>query len=65
MNNCLKRALRTFLQAFFGFVSANAILSFQNVEELSAAKTVFVGLITAGIAAGAAAVMNLKENKND
>lgn len=64
MNNCLKRAVRTFFQAFFGFVSANAIVSFQSAEGLSL-KTVAVGLITSAVAAGAAAVMNLKEDKND
>ncbi len=61
MNNCLRRTLRTFFQAFFGFLSANAIISFQSAEGLSL-KTVGIGLLTSAVAAGAAAVMNLKED---
>jgi len=61
MKNWIKRALRTFLQAFFGFISANAIISFQSASDFLEAKTIALGLVTAAIAAGAAAVMNLKE----
>lgn len=60
MKNWLKRALRTFLQAAVGFASANIVLYFTGItySEFSSA---FMGLATSCIAAGLAAVMNMKE----
>lgn len=60
MKNWLARALRTFLQAAVGFASANVVIYFTNIEQ-SQTESAFLGLLTAAVAAGLAAVMNMKE----
>lgn len=57
----IKRALRTFLQAALGFVSANALLYFTDIN--GSGYTAACGIATAAVAAGVAAVMNMKEDK--
>ncbi len=56
----LKRALRTFLQAAVGFASANIVMYFTGITFNEFGSTI-CGLATSCIAAGLAAVMNMKE----
>ncbi len=57
--SCLKRALRTFLQAFLGYIVVNlALIDFTDGKE--AVKSALLGLAASSIAAGISAVMNLK-----
>ena len=56
----LKRALRTFLQAAVGFASANIVMYFAGIT-YSEFGSALCGLTTSCIAAGLAAVMNMKE----
>ena len=58
----LTRAIRTFLQAAVGFCSANIVMYFTGVTEGEFSSTL-LGLFTSCIAAGLAAVMNMKESK--
>lgn len=60
MKNWLVRALRTFLQAAVGFASANVVIYFANIGEGETASAL-CGLVTAAVAAGLSAVMNMKE----
>lgn len=56
---CLKRALRTFIQAFLGYVVVHlALIDFTDGKE--AVKSALIGLAVSSIAAGLSAVMNLK-----
>lgn len=64
MKNWLKRALRTFLQAAVGFASANIVMYFTGVSE-GEFSSAFLGLVTSCIAAGLAAVMNMKEDEQN
>lgn len=60
---CLKRALRTFIQAFLGYVVVHlALIDFSDGKE--AVKSALLGLAVSSIAAGLAAVMNLKGESN-
>lgn len=57
----VKRAARTFLQAFLGYIAVNVVvLDFS--DERSAVKSALIGLAVSSVASGIAAVMNLKEN---
>lgn len=55
----LLRALRTFLQAAIGYFVANLTATLLGSEDLSVS-TVLVGVGTSALAAGLAAVMNLR-----
>lgn len=58
--NCIKRAIRTFFQTAVGYIAVNiAIVDFNTDGQ--ALKAAVVGLCVSAISAGAAAVMNLKE----
>lgn len=56
----LKRALRTFFQAFVGYISANLMLQIGNTTA-DGVKTVVAGVVASALAAGVCAVMNIKE----
>ena len=53
--NCVKRALRTFLQTAVGYIAVNIAATDLTV------KSAVLGLCISAISAGMAAVMNLKE----
>lgn len=53
--NCVKRALRTFLQTAVGYVAVNIAATDLSV------KSAVMGLAVSAVAAGLAAVMNIKE----
>ena len=56
----LRRALRTFLQAFFGyFVMSAEHIDFSTPKETL--YTMLVGIGVSGLAAGLSAVMNMEE----
>lgn len=58
-----RRALRTFLQAFLGYIVVNlAMVDFTTFDE--AFKSAIVGLLVGALSAGLSALMNL-EHKND
>ena len=58
--NCVKRALRTFLQTAVGYIAVNlAVVDFN--ADGQALKAAVIGLCVSAVSAGAAAVMNLKE----
>ena len=57
----VKRAIRTFLQAALGVLTANLIAGNFSTES-DALKTTLISLSTSAIAAGVAAVMNLNKN---
>ena len=54
--NCVKRAVRTFLQTAVGYIAVNIAATDLTV------KSAVLGLAISAISAGLAAVMNLKEN---
>ena len=61
MKECLKRALRTFVQAAFGYLAANLVIVIQNIngaDRLEAIDMITM-LIASTVAAGLAAVMNM------
>ena len=59
--NCVKRALRTFLQTAIGYLAVNvAVVDFS--ADKVALKSCLVGLGVSAVSAGIAAVMNLKED---
>lgn len=53
--NCVKRALRTFLQTAVGYIAVNIAATDMSV------KSAVLGLVVSAVSAGMAAVMNLKE----
>ena len=55
--NCVKRALRTFLQTAVGYIAVNIAATDLTV------KSAVLGLAVSAISAGLAAVKNLKEGK--
>lgn len=57
----IKRALRTFFQAFAGTLSTQIIALTADITDVSISKSVIISLIASAIAAGVSAVMNLKE----
>ena len=58
--NCVKRALRTFLQMTIGYLAVNvAVVDFS--ADKAALKSCLVGLGVLAVSAGVSAVMNLKE----
>lgn len=59
--NCVKRALRTFVQTAIGYLAVNiAVVDFS--ADKAALKSCLVGLGVSAVSAGVSAVMNLKEN---
>ena len=61
MKTWVKRSVRTFIQAAVGYVAANITLCCSGVSDVGTMKNAAIGLITAAVAAGIAAAMNLKE----
>ena len=58
--NCVKRALRTFVQTAIGYLAVNiAVVDFS--ADKVALKSCLVGLGVSAVSAGISAVMNLKE----
>ena len=55
--NCVKRALRTFLQTAVGYIAVNIAATDLTV------KSAVLGLAVSAISAGMAAVMNLKDKQ--
>ncbi|MGN1086835.1 MAG: hypothetical protein ACI4Q5_07350 [Porcipelethomonas sp.] len=59
--NCVRRALRTFLQTAAGYIAVNiAVVDFS--ADGQAVKAAVTGLCISAVSAGIAAAMNLKEN---
>lgn len=67
MKEWLYRALRTFGQAMLGYLSANVIATLSGVDlsDRTVLKSTLLGLLTAAIAAGLAAVMNREKKEDD
>lgn len=67
--NCLKKALRTFLQTAIGYLLANVSLYIGGVDfnDGNLVKNALIGLAVSAFSAGAAAVMNIEkgEEKQD
>lgn len=59
MKETLRRAGRTFVQAFCGYLATTMVTSLSSITDTSLFKSVLMGLIVSGVAAGLAAVMNL------
>ena len=60
MKEMIKRTLRTFFEAAFGYVAANlAVAVADGAEDMDLLKTCIVGVLVSAIAAGIAAVINL------
>ena len=58
--NCVKRALRTFVQTAIGYLAVNiAVVDFS--ADKVALKSCLVGLGVSAVSAGVSAVMNLKD----
>lgn len=58
--NCVKRALRTFVQTAIGYLAVNiAVVDFS--ADKAALKSCLVGLGVSAVSAGISAVMNLRE----
>lgn len=61
----IRRALRTFMQAFVGFISSTGI-AILTTNNFNVSKTILIGLIGSAISTGIAAVMNLEtKDKED
>ena len=59
--NCVRRALRTFVQTAIGYLAVNiAVVDFS--ADKAALKSCLVGLGVSAVSAGVSAVMNLKED---
>ena len=60
--NCVRRALRTFLQTAIGYLAVNiAVVDFS--ADKATLKSCVIGLGVSAVSAGVAAVMNLREDK--
>lgn len=58
--NCVRRALRTFVQTAIGYLAVNiAVVDFS--ADKAALKSCLVGLGVSAVSAGISAVMNLRE----
>ncbi len=62
-NECLKRAVRTFLQSALAYLTVNIVL-IDFSSEKSVLKSALVGLAVSTLAAGLSAVMNLEKRGN-
>ena len=58
--NCVRRALRTFLQTAIGYLAVNVAVVDLSADK-AALKSCLVGLGVSAVSAGISAVMNLKE----
>ncbi|PWM43105.1 MAG: hypothetical protein DBX47_07340 [Clostridiales bacterium] len=67
MKEWLRRALRTFLQTAIGYITTNLAVAAVDWNDFNVVKSVLIGFVISGIAAGIAAVMNLhgSESKVD
>lgn len=63
LKETLRRALRTFAQAAVGYLVANVALI--RWDDRGALKTTALTVITAAVACGLAALMNLPKGEND
>lgn len=65
MKECIKRALRTFVQAAAGYIAANIVMVVSNADvgNIDAIKLALTGLATSAIAAGISALMNMDLGK--
>ena len=63
---CVKRAFRTFFQTALGYVITNVTLALGGLDfnDGDVVKNALIGLAVAAVAAGASAVMNLKEGED-
>lgn len=60
----LRRAVRTFLQAFLGYIVVNlAMVDFTTFDE--AFKSAMLGLLVGALSAGLSALMNLEHKDNN
>ncbi len=59
MKETIKRAARTFLQAFIGYLVVNLSASLSGITDGAMLVEPLTALVSAGIAAGLAAVMNM------
>jgi hypothetical protein len=57
----IKRTLRTFFQAFIGYISASLVVIVSTINNWDTTKEAFQLLFGSAVAAGLAAVMNRKE----
>ena len=65
MKEMLKRALRTFVQAFFGYIAVNITAALSGVTgDKSLLREALIGLGVSAVAAGLAAVMNKPKREN-
>lgn len=61
---CIKRALRTFLQAFIAYIAVHiTLVDFSDGK--GAVQSALLGLAVSSIAAGVSAVMNIKGDNTD
>ena len=63
LKEMLKRAGRTFLQAFIGFVAVNLTASFTGITNSEMLGETVVAFIASAVAAGIAAVMNMPKKE--
>lgn len=62
--NCIKRSVRTFIQAAVAYLAVNiTVVNFS--DEKSAIKSALLGLAVSTVAAGLSAVMNLEKKEGD
>lgn len=61
MKEWLKRAIRTFLQAMLGFITANIAIKCSGGIENGSSKELLLGFLGSAVAAGLAAVMNMQK----
>lgn len=62
MKECIRRALRTFIQAAAGYLAANLVIVVSNTDtgDYDALKMALIGLVSSAVAAGIAALMNMQ-----
>lgn len=64
---CLRKALRTFLQTAIGYILTNVSLYFTGIDfnDENLLKNALVGLLISALSAGASAVMNLEKGEKN
>lgn len=62
MKECIRRALRTFIQAAAGYLAANLVIVVSSTDtgDYDALKMALIGLVSSAVAAGIAALMNMQ-----
>lgn len=63
MKNWIKRAVRTFVQTAIGYISVSVVAVDWTADRL-VIKTAVIGVGVSAVAAGLAAVINFREDKN-